>query len=296
MPGQNQLTLPKNFNENNISYEAPVVGSVKDTTIKFRRIPITYKYADGTKGDLIIPTSKLFSFGPCENIDPTTKKSNGYVFPIVLANKNGQTKDETDFINVFNKVVDLSKNYILKNKKDLKIPLVDESDLKKFNPIFYKKDKETGEIADDALPTLYLKLAVSKKDGVERILSNFYDSLTGNEINPLDILKQRCYTTAAIKFESIFLGSKISFQVKLYESDVEMVDTGSKKRLLPRPQIDTSVSISNSTKLDDDDVIEDDDNDVEVSSIKSEDPEPEPEVPKVKRVVKTITAKKKKGE
>ena len=52
------------------------------------------------------------------------------------------------------------------------------------------------------------------------------------------------------------------------------------------------------TKLDDEDVVnmeDDNDDDVEVSSIKSEEqePEPEPEPPKVKRVVKTVSAKKK---
>ena len=114
----------------------------------------------------------------------------------------------------------------------------------------------------------------------------------------MDIVKQYCFTTVAIKIESIFLGSKISFQVKLYEADVELIGSGNKKRLLPRPEADTTVSISKSTKLDDDDVVnmeDDNDDDVEVSSIKSEEqePEPEPEPPKVKRVVKTVSAKKK---
>ena len=298
MSSQIQLTYPKKFNDNNMIFGTPVGGAVKDTSIKFRRIPISYKYDNGNTGDLIVPTSRLFSFGVCENIDPTTKKANGYVFPIVLASKDGQTQEETDFINTLNKIVEKAKKHVLTNKKDLKIPTIDESDLKKFNPIFYKKDKETGDIATDALPTLYLKLAVSKKDGTEKILSNFYDKSTGDELNPLDIVKQYCFTTVAIKIESIFLGSKISFQVKLYEADVELIGSGNKKRLLPRPEADTTVSISKSTKLDDDDVVnmeDDNDDDVEVSSIKSEEqePEPEPEPPKVKRVVKTVSAKKK---
>lgn len=292
-----QLTNPKNYNTNNMIFSAPVAGGVKDTPIKYRRIFISTKYPDGTSGDLIIPTSRVFSFGVSESTDPTTKKSNGYVFPLVLASKDGETKEERDFIDTFNNIVNKTKKYILDNKKELKLPSVDESDLKKFNPIFYKKDKESGDVASDALPTLYLKLVVSKKDGQEKILSDFYDITTGDNLNPLEIIKQYCYATAAIKIESIFLGSKISFQVKLHEADIELIVPRNKKRLLPRPIADTNVSISNSKGLDDDNDEEIDINDdtVEVSSIKSEEQEVEIELPKPKRNVKTVPAKKKKA-
>ena len=178
--------------------------------------------------------------------------------------------------------------------------MIDESDLKKFNPIFYKKDKETGDIADDALPTLYIKLAISKKDNVEKILSTFYDKKTGSEINPLDLLKKYCWTNAAIKFECIFIGSKISFQVKLYEADVELLNSG-RKRLLPRPKAQLTVDVDdvddgeNDNELDEDKSLHEDN---EVSSIISEDadvqePEPEPEpVKTVKKIVKVVKKKK----
>jgi len=299
MSSEQQLTNPKNYNVNNMIFSAPVAGGVKDTAIKFRRIFISTKYSDGTTGDLIIPTSRVFSFGVSESTDPTTKKANGYVFPLVLASKDGETKEEREFIDTFNNIVNKTKKYILDNKKELKLPSTDESDLKKFNPIFYKKDKESGDIASDSLPTLYLKLVVSKKDGQEKILSDFYDKSSGDSLNPLDILKQYCYATAAVKIESIFLGSKISFQVKLHEADIELLSTRNKKRLLPRPIADTNVSISNSKGLDDDDDDDkdeiDNDDTVEVSSIKSEEQEVEIEVPKPKRNVKTVPAKKKKA-
>ena len=110
-------------------------------------------------------------------------------------------------------------------------------------------------------------------------------------------MKKYCWTTAAVKFECIFIGSKISFQVKLYEADIELVNSG-KKRLLPRQQPQLKVEV------DDDDEVDDDHNEKElsednedVSSIISdveEVQEPEP----VKTVVKKITkvVKKKKGE
>ena len=48
-----------------------------------------------------------------------------------------------------------------------------------------------------------------------------------------------CFTTAAIKIESIFIGSKISLQVKLYEAVIEPQSSGM-KRLLARPKAHNS--------------------------------------------------------
>ncbi len=48
------------------------------------------------------------------------------------------------------------------------------------------------------------------------------------------MLKKYCYVNGAIKIESIFCGSKISLQVKLYEARVQLMNTGIKS-LLPRP-------------------------------------------------------------
>jgi hypothetical protein len=51
-----------------------------------------------------------------------------------------------------------------------------------------------------------------------------------------------CYTTGAVKIESIFLGSKISLQVKLYEATVSIVDNGIKP-LLPKVRSKTAGSL-----------------------------------------------------
>lgn len=291
-----QLTSAKGYNVNNIIFSKPQAGGLKDTSVKFRRIYLSTKYPDGTEGDLIISTPRIFSFGVVENVSPEDKnKINGFVFPLVLFNKDGASDDEKIFLDTFNKIINHAKKHLLDHKKELKLPSLDESDLKKFNPIFYKKDKETGDIADDALPTLYLRLALSKKDGVDKILSSFYDKRTGDDLNAMDLLKKYCWTTAAIKFESIFLGSKISFQAKLYEADIELLNSG-KKRLLPRPKAQLSVEIDDSR--DEENVQESVDDNEETSSIISdidEAPEPEPEpVKSVKKITKVI--KKKKGE
>ena len=90
----------------------------------------------------------------------------------------------------------------------------------------------------------------------------------------MDLIGKFCYVKAAIKIESIFIGAKIALQVKVYEAEVRMIESGT-KRLLPRsalPQADTVVSIAPkfsmasitqpnpASALEDDDHIHDSDN------------------------------------
>ena len=78
-------------------------------------------------------------------------------------------------------------------------------------------------------PTLYSKLIESKKGG---ILTTFFDSETDEEINPLS-LTTHCFVVPAIRIESIFIGNKISVQVKLYEAVIRTLDKGRKSLLRP---------------------------------------------------------------
>ena len=292
-----QLTNASGYNTKNMIFSTPLSGNVKDTTIKFRRIPISTKYPDGTTGDLILPTERLFSFGVCENISPETKKSNGFVFPLVLYSKEGATQAEKDFLETFNNIIDECKKYLLDNKKELKLHDLEPALLKKFNPVWIKKDDE-GNPVEGSLPTLYVKLIVSKKDKQEKIVSNFYDKKSGKQLNPMELLKQYCYTNAAIKIESIFLGKNLSMQIKLYEADVELLNSN-KKRLLPRPQSDATVTVSTSKTNpladDDNDDVNSELDEQDSGSVNSDVEEDEEEVkpPPKKPVPKRVPPKKK---
>jgi hypothetical protein len=296
-----QLVSAIGYDTSRMVFSKPIVGNVKDTSINFRRINISTQYDDGTVGDLIISTERLFSFGVCENVDPTTKKVNGYVFPLCLYGKDGASDDERAFVDTFNKIVDRCKKHLLDSKKELKLHDLEPSDLKKLNPLYYKKID--GEIVDGTGPTLYVKLVVSKKNGQEKILTQFCD-IHGNELNALELLKKYCHTRAAVKIESIFLGNKISLQIKLYEAEVELSETGMRK-LLPRrsrPQSNSHVQVKTAKSFEDDDDINFDDEPVEdkkdddESSIKSDDeelaePEPVKTLPK-KKITKVVPKKK----
>ena len=144
-------------------------------------------------------------------------------------------------------------------------------------------------------PTLYTKLIFSKKN--DKFLSQFFTS-NDEPIDALELMGKYCYTNAAIKIESIFIGSKISLQVKLYEAVVELTSSGM-RRLLSRPETQSKILTHNSTKNlppidnDDDDVDAEDDNGSLVASDdeSSAVPEPEKKTEKVVRNVKKVVRK-----
>jgi hypothetical protein len=300
-----QLRSANGYNVENIKFSKVLVQKIGDTGMTSKRINISTMNEDGTEGELVFETSKLFSFGVSENVDQKTKEVNGYTFPLCLHAKDGASEDELAFTETFDKIVERCKDYLIENKKELKLKDLERSDLRKLNPIYYKKN-EDGEIAEGASPTLYAKLIVSKKNGQNKIITEFFDGVSGNPIKPLDLIGKYCYTKAVIKIESIFLGSKISLQVKLYEAEVNLINSGVKK-LLRRPAVNTTVKVTSSNVTnplnddddpplatkDDDDTgsLKNDDDDVKSDDdIKDTEPEPVKEAPKKKKVVRKAKA------
>ena len=49
-----------------------------------------------------------------------------------------------------------------------------------------------------------------------------------------------CFARTAIKIESLYIGSKISLQIKLYDAEIRLLESGV-KRLLRRPAADSQV-------------------------------------------------------
>lgn len=284
-----QLRSAVGYNAENMTFSKVIVQKIGDTGMTSKRINIGTKNDDGTEGELVFQTERLFSFGVSENVDKATEKVNGYTMPLCLHSKDGATSDELAFVETFNNIVEKCKDYLVDNKKDLKIKDLERSDLRKLNPIYHKKTAD-GEVDESASPTLYAKLIVSKKNGQNKIITEFFDSVSGESYKPLDLIGKYCHTRAVVKIESLFLGSKISLQVKLYEAEVNLINSGV-RRLLSRPQAKTQVvnlvnsSVSNPMNDDGDDVIIDDD----VSSIKGDDDDV-----KVEETIKELPVKKKK--
>jgi hypothetical protein len=203
-------------------------------------------------------TDEIYSFGVNVNLDEKNKDDvTGYTMPLCLFNKNGPSESEKQFVDTFNKIIEKCKDHIIENKDALDQYSLERSELKKIcNSLYYKRDpKNKAKIMDGVGPTLYAKLIFNKKKNA--ITSTFFNSQTGEEINPLDLIDKHCYAKAVIKFESIFIGNKISLQIKLYDCGVKMIDSG-RKKLLPRPtgsSISVNVAVNNNPLDDDDDEI-----------------------------------------
>lgn len=294
MSENTQLTTASGYDVNRMIFSEAQGGSIPESkpAISYKRITISTKNEDGTVGDLIIPTSKLFSFGVSENVDMNTKKVNGYVMPLCLWNRDGATSEEKEWCNTFDNVVEHCKSHLVSHREEIEQWELSKNDLKKLNPLYYKRDK--GKIVEGTGPTLYAKLIVSKKQ--DKIVSMFFD-FDGNSINPLDLLGKYCTAKSAIKIESIFIGNKISLQVKLYETEVKLMETGM-KRLLARPKAQNRVltSVSHNPMSEqkvDTDVQDDDDENEGTGSIAGSDND-EPSVPKPVAKTKVVKRKVKK--
>lgn len=245
-----QITPVKGYDTKRMIFSEAISGSIPDSKpkIEFKRINISTQNEDGSVGELILPTSRLFSFGVSENMSQETGKVNGWTFPLCLWSRDGPTDEEKEWTDVFDKVVERCVDHLVENREEIEMFELSKADLTKskggLNPLYWKKEKHTNDKGKTVMrvvpgtgPTIYTKLIFSKKN--DKFLSQFFD-LNDEPMNPLDLMGKYCYTNAAVKIESIFIGSRISLQVKLYEAVVEPSASGM-KRLLARPKANSKV-------------------------------------------------------
>jgi hypothetical protein len=286
MTDNTQLTTASGYDTKRMMFSEPQNGSIPNSPINFKRIMISTLNPDGTSGELILPTERVFSFGVSENKSPDTGKVNGYVLPLCLWNRDGATKEEKAWSDTFNNIVDQCKQYLLANREELEQYELEMVDLKKLNCLYYRKEK--GKVVEGTGPTLYAKLMVSKK--LNKIVSMFFGK-DGNTVDPLTLMGKYCYIRGAVKIESIFIGNKISLQVKLYEAEVELMQSGLKRLLsrpTPNPRVLTSTDANPLTADDlpmEELALGNDEDDGEGSL---DETEPTPEPVKKKKVVRRV--------
>jgi hypothetical protein len=283
-PKYTQLTTFDEYDTSNMVFSDVIESKVPSKNLTYRRINIGTKNPDGSVGELIVQTTdSLFSFGVSENKNPDTEKVDGYSFPLCLWNKDGATDEESHWTEVFESVVQRCQGHLVEHRKDIKSPTLKYDDLE-LSPLYWKKT-EDGEQDRSIGPTLYPKLIVSKKNDTMSILTKFQDT-NGNDLAYSDLIGKFNTNTSAIKIESIYIGGakKISLQVKLYESEVELVGSSMKSLLKPKKKVTTASSIQNA--------MEDEDEDENEGSVKDEEEEEE-EKPKkiIRKVIKKIIKK-----
>lgn len=226
-----QLTQIIGYNVKDMVFSPPREGKIPGGNMTYKRINVASKYANGSKGDFLFMTPTLFSFGVSENTGQDGKL-NGYSLPLCLHNNNGATKEEKDWIEGINNIVEHTKDYTLENKNSIGKWDLERSDLKKMNPIYLgKRDPETGEIDTSHGPKLYAKLQCAKDGaGGFKIKSVFFNKATGEDMDPMELFGTKgnnkyCHVDVCLKLESIYIGAKISLQIKVVEVGVSLMSS-----------------------------------------------------------------------
>ena len=132
-----QLSRYENVTQENIIFNEAKEYKVKDSKIKYKRIPIEIKYTNGKKGALVLESPVLFSFGVSEKKNQETNKLVGYSIPVCLWAKDSVPNNkEKAFFDVINKVTTLSQQH-LENEygPDLASSLS--------SPFYYKQEEYT---------------------------------------------------------------------------------------------------------------------------------------------------------
>ena len=293
------LSNPESYNVTKMRFGNAQKNELKQDNgpvIKYFRIPVSTVNADGGVGELVFETTELFSFGVSVNKNDSDKIT-GYTLPLCLWNKDGASRAEKTFSDLLEKIVERCKDHLLQDdvRKSIGQPDLERAELKKLNNFIYFKKDENKNVVQGAGPILYPKLIESKKAG--KVITSFYDE-SDSPVDPLTLIGKLCWVKAAVKIESIFIGSKISIQVKLYEANVRVVE-GSTKRLLQRPKVDSTVSVdtpvaSQSAAAEDDDDEEEDGKIEDSEEEEVRDPTPTPvAAPAVRKPAQRRVAAKK---
>ena len=278
-----QPTSASGYNVKNMLFSKPRDFSIPNSTggagVSFKRVQIGTRNTDGTTGELMLQTTpRLFSFGLSPNVNMTTGKTDGYTLAMCLWNMDSPSSEEKQWTETFTNICDHACDYILEHRDEVEKYKLVKAHLDKFNPLYYKQVK--GQIVEGAGPMLYAKVLQNKKNNT--ISSIFYDKY-GRSIDPMTLLNKQCYVNSGlIKIEGIFIGSKVSLQVKLYEAEIEVKESGLKRLL--RPSMENMVlqappmtAATAATEYASDSVVENnvdnDDADNDTGSIKGDDDE-----------------------
>ena len=215
-----QLSSYDHLTSDNIIFNEAKEYKVKDSKIKYKRIPIEVKYLNGKKGPLVIETPLLFSFGVNEKENQETNKLVGYSMPVCLWAKDSEpnTKEKA-FFDAINNVKYLSQRH-LENEYGVDLASTLSS------PFYYiqeeytdKKGKKKTRIDPSAAPVLYAKLIYSEKS--KKILSLF-KTKGKKDLNPFKYIDQYCNVKMALIIEGIFISKTVtSLQIKVHECYVK---------------------------------------------------------------------------
>ena len=215
-----QLVSYDSLTTDNIIFNDAKDYQVKYSSLKYKRIPIEFRYPNGKRGQLIIEIPFLFSFGVSEKKNQTSNNLIGCSIPICLWAKDSEPNPkEKAFFEAINSITTICQQH-LENEygADLATSLSSPFYYKQIE-YFDKKGKKKTKIDPSAAPVLYAELIYSEKSN--KILSLFKTKGKDN-VNPFKYINQYCYVCMALIIEGIFISKTVtSLQIKVNECYVK---------------------------------------------------------------------------
>jgi hypothetical protein len=240
-----EVTFMNNFDTSSIILQKPK-DKIISPTIQYKSIGISKRYSNGRIGDLLIATPPLFSYGVDEDKsfdevkDGESAKIKGYKLSMNLYDRYEPTDEQLQWVDKFNEMCTEMCNQILNMKDSIGQCDLEMRDFLKygriFNPIFYKRDKITKKVVDGAQPQLYIKLSgfFDKEHGNYVSHTDFYDDVTGNALDFMDVFQQKCMIRGIIKVDYIYVANNsIKLQLRLYEAGVTLQNNNRSRLLQP---------------------------------------------------------------
>jgi Protein of unknown function (DUF2738) len=248
------LTNIDNFDPSKIVFDKPrdeEVGGNKH--IKGKRIKIGY-LTNGKVTEIIIPTEKLFAYKGVRPTKPFGKEDSdeiiGYNLPIGLYSRDNANGRDRKFVDIFRKIIDVSKDHVISVKKSIGQSHLEKVMLYKWDNMLYEKKDENGDPASEFGPTLFAKLMYSRDKNM--LVTKIVDK-HGNPLKLDDVLLKPADVIACVKFESIYVNSNgCSLQVKITEAIVDIRLNMNTDNLLLKSFLTPSDDTTDDTELEND--------------------------------------------
>ena len=171
------MTNYESLSKDKILFKEAKDYKVKDSKFRYQRIKIETIYPDGKKGDLVIQTPFLFSFGVNEKKSQETDNLVGVSIPVCLwENFSVPNPQERDFYDFICKITEVCRKHLedeyCADASTLSLPLY-------YKQVEYvdKKGRKKTKRDESAAPVLDAKFIYSDKS--KKILSLFKTKKAG---------------------------------------------------------------------------------------------------------------------
>ena len=170
---------------------------------------------------LINTPPSLYSSGIKAIFDRENKYVTGYNCCINLYNFKNVSEDEKLFTSKLEEIVEYTRSYLhsIKEDAELDTEMIDNFRLVNWStkPSSTENQPEGDTENTKYNPKLYVKLIVNNKS--KKILTNFFNEESNEEVDPLTLVDKKGLLTSALKIENVVINKKrIIIEVKMIES------------------------------------------------------------------------------